>query len=134
MQLGARLPQQNEQPDKPPRTQCALSALNKNKVSLALDAGAAALTFLAPEASVAAAIAGNTLGLIGIGNSVINKDAPGAGLAFAGKEGALATVVVRTGSNAAMYVGRTNLFVLALSVARDGRATYSDYQRCVAGQ
>ena len=128
------MPQNNQQPARPSRTQCSLTALNNNKLSLALDAGAAALTFLAPEASVAASIAGSALGVIGIGNAIANKDATGAGIAYAGKQAAVGGGFVAAGSNAARIVGRLNVGVLAASVLYDSAAVARDYNKCMAGQ
>ena len=126
-------PQNEQQPARPSRTQCALNALNY-KVPLALYAGAAALTFLAPEASTAASIGGSVLGVIGIGNAVANKDATGAGIAYAGKQVAVGGDFVRAGTNAASIVGRLNVGVLAASVLYDSAAVAKAYNKCMSGQ
>lgn len=96
-------PQKEEAPS---ASDCLISSGKKNGVNLALDAGGAVLVFASAEFQVAAAVGGSVLGMIGIGTSIANEDATGAGLAFAGKQAANASGVAKVGSALARGASR----------------------------
>lgn len=99
---------------------------------MALDIGGAALVFASAEFQIAAAIGGSVLGVIGIGVSIANEDAVGAGLAFGGKQAANAGGIARAGSALARGATRFGAAAVAASSARDLAQAYKDYQQCRA--
>lgn len=118
---------------KPSVSDCLIFAGKKNGVNLALDAGGAVLVLASAKFQIAAAISGSALGMIGIGVSVANKDAKGAGLAFVGKQTSTAGGLARVGSSLARGASRFGAAAVTVSTARDLAQTYDDYQQCGAG-
>jgi RHS repeat-associated protein len=114
---------------KPTQKQCLLQALNQNKFAISLDiAGAVAEAALGPEAAAVAAIA---VGGAAIVNSAMNRDVPGAGVAYVGKQAGIAEGLLSgQGASVARAISR---FAIGVSALNDAAKVRNDYESCMAG-
>jgi len=125
---------QKEQPKS--RLSCLGSAIWENKAGLALDTAGWIVNAFVPEASVASAVIGSSLGIAGIAGATIDNNGPSDAMvsgtiAYTGKQAAVANGVLRgTGSAIA---GRIGFGALALSTGYDLAKTAAKYQSCVNG-
>ena len=104
---------------------------------LILDGLGIAANFLVPEASVATAVVGSTLGVIGIGAAVIDNNGAGDAavsgtLAYTGKQAAVAEGLLK---GAGSTIGhRFGVVALAASTAYDIGKTVVKFDNCRNGE
>jgi RHS repeat-associated protein len=127
---------QNTKPAQKSRLSCLGSAIWENKTGLLLDTAGWVANFTLPRGSAAVAIAGSTIGVIGIGSAVVDNkgpvDAGVAGtLAYTGKMGATAEGMMRGAGSALGH--RIGYAALAASSAYDVEKTVVEYSQCMSG-
>ncbi|ROT94319.1 RHS repeat-associated core domain-containing protein [Altererythrobacter sp. FM1] len=134
LRLTVKEKPQKEQPKS--RLSCLGSAIWDNKTGLALDTAGWIANALLPEASVASAVVGSSLGIAGIAGATIDNSGSGDAvvsgtIAYTGKQAAVANGLLRgTGSAIA---GRIGVYALTASTAYDIAKTANSYNQCRSG-
>ena len=125
---------QKTQPNKPKPTRsgCLAYASDRNGLGLLLDGAGALATAALPEASAASAIAGLVIGSVGVGAAVHDKDAVAGGIAYGGRQAAVAEGLFRGAATEVAH--RIGVRALIASSLYDAGKFLKDYNDCLAGK
>ncbi|HEY0780577.1 MAG TPA: RHS repeat-associated core domain-containing protein [Gemmatirosa sp.] len=117
-------------PNPPFNPRCAVKA----GLPVALDFAGVALTVLAPEASLGAAVAGSLIGVAGIATSTLSNDPLGSGLAYTSKVAGTFqwNYEVRGLATIASGLKNVSLITGGLSLVRDLAHFGNDYRACLS--